>query len=189
AAAAGLVPSLRQRQVVLAGRLWDRAKNLATFDAAASRLDVPFRAAGPLVGPMGDTAAAPRHAVALGPLDPASLAALLATTPVYASPALYEPFGLAVLEAAQAGCALVLSDIPTHREMWGEAAVFVSPDDADGVAAAIAGLLFDPQRLDAHGAAAAGMAARYGLAAMVAGTRAVWREALSAKVAPAEDAA
>ena len=40
--------------------------------------------------------------------------------------ALYEPFGLAVLEAAQAGCALVLSDIPTFRELWDGAALFVA---------------------------------------------------------------
>ena len=32
---------------------------------------------------------------------------------IFFSPALYEPFGLGVLEAAARGCALVLADIPS----------------------------------------------------------------------------
>ena len=48
-----------------------------------------------------------------------------ARCPIFVSAARYEPFGLAVLEAAQAGCALVLSDIPTFRELWDGAALFV----------------------------------------------------------------
>ena len=52
---------------------------------------------------------------------------MMARTAVFVSPALYEPFGLAVLEAAQAGCALVLSDIPTFRELWDGVALFVAP--------------------------------------------------------------
>jgi hypothetical protein len=38
-----------------------------------------------------------------------------------------EPFGLAVLEAAQAGCPLVLSDLPGFRELWDGAALFRRP--------------------------------------------------------------
>jgi glycosyltransferase involved in cell wall biosynthesis len=48
---------------------------------------------------------------------------------VYASPARYEPFGLTVLEAALHGCPLVLSDIPTFRELWHGAALFLPVDD------------------------------------------------------------
>ena len=46
-------------------------------------------------------------------------------------PARYEPFGLSVLEAALSGCALVLGDIPSLREVWGKAAVYVDPDDPE----------------------------------------------------------
>ena len=53
------------------------------------------------------------------------------------SPSLYEPFGLAVLEAALAGCALVLADIPVFRELWDGAAVFFDPRDAAGLASAV----------------------------------------------------
>jgi glycosyltransferase involved in cell wall biosynthesis len=38
-----------------------------------------------------------------------------------------------VLEAARAGCALVLSDIPTFRELWNGAALFVSPHNPDAL--------------------------------------------------------
>jgi glycosyltransferase involved in cell wall biosynthesis len=50
---------------------------------------------------------------------------------IFVSPAMYEPFGLSVLEAASAGCALVLSDIPSFRELWDDAAVFVDPRNID----------------------------------------------------------
>jgi glycosyltransferase involved in cell wall biosynthesis len=56
---------------------------------------------------------------------------------VYAAPARYEPFGYAPLEAALSGCALVLGDIPSFRELWEGAALFVDPDDPAEVAAAI----------------------------------------------------
>ena len=54
---------------------------------------------------------------------------------IYALPARYEPFGLSALEAALSGCALVLGDIPSLREVWGDAALFVAPDDTDALAA------------------------------------------------------
>ncbi|MGE3704921.1 MAG: glycosyltransferase, partial [Vicinamibacterales bacterium] len=59
-------------------------------------------------------------------------------------PARYEPFGLSILEAARAGCALVLGDIPSLRENWTDAAVFVPPDDHDALAAAITRLIETP---------------------------------------------
>jgi glycogen synthase len=49
-----------------------------------------------------------------------------------------------VLEAALAGCALVLGDIPSLREVWGDAALFVHPDDGDALAGALRGLLSNP---------------------------------------------
>jgi glycosyltransferase involved in cell wall biosynthesis len=62
---------------------------------------------------------------------------------IYALPARYEPFGLSVLEAALSGCALVLGDIPSLREIWGDAAIFVPPDDRDAIASAINTLITD----------------------------------------------
>ncbi|HEX5237147.1 MAG TPA: glycosyltransferase family 4 protein [Sphingomicrobium sp.] len=122
--------------VFTASRLWDEGKNVATLDRAAANLDFPFQAAGALQGPNG-AATSLSHIHALGELGHSRLAGLLAARPVFASAALYEPFGLSALEAAQAGCALVLSDIPTHREIWGDAAVFVPARDDAAFTAAI----------------------------------------------------
>jgi glycosyltransferase involved in cell wall biosynthesis len=58
----------------------------------------------------------------------------------------YEPFGLAVLEAAQAGCAVVLSDIPTFRELWDCAAVFVDADNSSRLAHVLGALARSPRR-------------------------------------------
>ena len=58
-------------------------------------------------------------------------------------PARYELFGLSVLEAAQAGCALVLGDIESLRETWDGAALFVSPDDPDALAFTLQRLIAD----------------------------------------------
>jgi glycosyltransferase involved in cell wall biosynthesis len=53
---------------------------------------------------------------------------------IYLFPAKYEPFGLSVLEAGLCGCALVLGDIESLREVWGDAALYVSPGDRDETA-------------------------------------------------------
>ncbi len=163
-----LPPAAQEDVAFTAGRLWDAGKNLAVLDAAAAHLSVPIRAAGPIAGPNGD-AITLRHLELLGNLSEPALAAEFAGRPVFVSAARYEPFGLAVLEAAQAGCALVLSDIPTFRELWDGAACFVPPDDAEGFARAIAAVLADPQRRAALGVAAQERSGRYTVAAMTEG--------------------
>ena len=66
-----------------------------------------------------------------------------------------------MLEAAQAGCALVLSDIATHRELWDGVAVFVSARDDAAFAAAISGLLADRPARDRLGNSARERARQY----------------------------
>ena len=80
---------------------------------------------------------------------------------VFVSPALYEPFGLAVLEAAQAGCALVLADIPTFRELWDGAALFVPPSDDRAIAATLSTITADTALRTRMAAAAERRAADY----------------------------
>jgi glycosyltransferase involved in cell wall biosynthesis len=163
-----------ERLVFTAGRLWDEGKNLRVLDAAAERMQAPLYAAGPLEGPNGArvTLGAVRT---LGLLSPAGVADWLQRSSMFASSALYEPFGLGVLEAAQAGCALVLSDIPTFRELWDGAAEFVAPDDAEGFARACDRLAADDRaQADLAGRARA-RAARYSAAAMTAGVLDAYR--------------
>lgn len=147
------------------GRLWDKGKNVATLDRAAAALAVPLYAAGSTQGPNGDSIAF-EHARALGSISEAELGRWLAARPVFVSAALYEPFGLAVLEAAQAGCPLVLSDIPTFRELWDGAAAFVDPRDHAGFAAAIGRIVGDDTARVELGRAARERSRRYIPAAM-----------------------
>jgi glycosyltransferase involved in cell wall biosynthesis len=62
---------------------------------------------------------------------------------IFVSPALYEPFGLSVLEAARAGCALLLSDIPTFRELWDGAAIFFDLREASDLTQSLQSLRSD----------------------------------------------
>lgn len=171
--------------VFTAGRLWDEGKGIATLDGAAEGLPWPVLAAGDERGPNGARIAL-RHVRPLGRLEPAAVAARLAARPVVCSPALYEPFGLAVLEAAEAGCPLVLSDIATFRELWDGAAIFVPPRDPGALAAALRTVCADPAEQARWGAAARARAARYTQDRMVEGTLAVYRQVLASRHSPTE---
>lgn len=148
-----------------AGRLWDKGKNVATLDRAAALLPVPLQMAGPVAGPNGD-AIVLEHGHHVGNLSECEMARWLAAKPVFVSAALYEPFGLAALEAAFAGCALVLSDIPTFRELWDGAAIFVGAMDHEGFAREIGQIVGDDAARAQLGRAAAKRAERYTVTAM-----------------------
>lgn len=156
-----------------AGRLWDQAKATPLLDAAAARLSVPFRAAGPLQAPHGERVAI-EHMTALGRLDAATLAGELALRPMFVSAACFEPFGLAVLEAAGAGCALVLSGIGTFRELWTGAALIVDENTPQAYAAAVERLIADPALRAQLGEAARVRAGRYTPAAMASAMTAIY---------------
>ncbi len=162
-----------------AGRLWDGGKNAATLDRAAAELAVPLYAAGPLSGPNGDRIELD-HVRTLGNLDERELARWLAAKPVFVSAARYEPFGLAVLEAAAAGCPLVLSDIPSFRELWDGVATFVPATDHLAFAKAIESILGDAYLRTATGEAAKERAARYTPDAMARAMLAIYRELAAA---------
>ena len=137
--------STKEPFILSAGRLWDEAKNVAALAEIASELPWPVRVAGEDSHPMRPEArtGTPRSVVGLGRLAPEDLADAMARAAVYALPARYEPFGLSVLEAALSACALVLGDIPSLREIWGDAALFVPPDDVDALRAALLKLIED----------------------------------------------
>jgi glycogen synthase len=131
-------PAPKQDLIFSAGRLWDEAKNLSTLAAAARRLPWPVYIA-------GETGAAPSTPVRpLGRLSTRELARWYGRAAVYALPARYEPFGLSVLEAGLSGCALVLGDVPSLRDIWGPAAVFVDADDDRALAELIAWTMTHP---------------------------------------------
>ncbi|CAN7624611.1 glycosyltransferase family 4 protein [Neorhizobium sp. LjRoot104] len=122
--------------VCAAARWWDDGKNGGVLDEAAAFTAWPIMMAGPNTGPDGETVPI-RYAERLGELPHADVMALMRRSSVFVSPSVYEPFGLAALEAARAHNALVLADIPTYRELWDGAALFTDPRDAKALAAAV----------------------------------------------------
>ncbi len=119
-----------------AGRWWDDGKNGAVLDQAAALTDFPIVMAGSNKGP-NEQYLALEHARHLGELSYAEAMALMEKAAIVVSPSIYEPFGLSALEAARAGAALVLSDIPTYRELWDGCAVFADPRDPKAFAEAL----------------------------------------------------
>lgn len=160
-----------------AGRLWDEGKNIAVLDRAAARLNLPVVAAGPLKGPNGARIEF-QNLKTVGQLSESEIAGWLKPAPVFVSPARYEPFGLAVLEAAQAGCPLVLSDIPSFRELWEGAALFVPADDDGAFSAAVERIIGDRALRGRLGAAARDRSLAYSVEAMAAGVFDLYRSLL-----------
>jgi glycogen synthase len=132
----------KQPLVFSAGRLWDEAKNIAAVSALAPALPWPVYLAGEARGP-GRTCVPSGSAHYLGRLSKEAITAWYARAAIYALPARYEPFGLSIVEAAAAGCALVLGDIRTLRENWTDAALFVPPDNRRALRRAIDQLIAD----------------------------------------------
>jgi glycosyltransferase involved in cell wall biosynthesis len=100
---------------------------------------------------------------------------------IYAHPARYEPFGLSVLEAAAAGCALVLGDIDSLRENWDGAALFVAPDDSGALGAAIQKLIAAPQERSRLAMRARARAAGFTIERMADAYLEAYRDALNAR--------
>ncbi|HVS66531.1 MAG TPA: glycosyltransferase family 4 protein [Thermoanaerobaculia bacterium] len=152
--AADVLPRIKEPYVAAAARRWDDAKDLGLLESAARHLAWPVRVAGHHAqrvdrgrGPAPANGAGPATAVErMGHLDAEALADLLGRAAVFAHPVRYEPFGLTVLEAALAGCALVLSDIPSLREQWEGVAELVPPGDERALRDALVGLIEDPGR-------------------------------------------
>jgi len=166
---AGLLRSGAKREVIFsAGRVWDAAKNVRALDAVAARLPWPVIVAGDWRQPDGG-GEPPSNLLCLSLLERAQVRDWLAQSSIYASPAYYEPFGLGVLEAALSGCALVLGDIATLRELWSDAALFVPPDDHDALLASLTDLMERPSLRANLGREARARGLRYSIERMTQG--------------------
>jgi glycosyltransferase involved in cell wall biosynthesis len=104
-----------------------------------------------------------RRVVLHGVVPPAGVAALLAGADVFALPSLQEAYGMAWAEAMAAGLPVVgwrtsnLPNLVSHRVEG----LLASPEDLDGLAAALASLAADPAARTAMGDAARRRAARF----------------------------
>jgi glycosyltransferase involved in cell wall biosynthesis len=157
--------------VLAAGRLWDEAKNVAALQDVGPRLPWPVCVAGEERPPDGCDARGYERRVEdnllrLGRLSAATMAGWYARAAIYALPARYEPFGLSAVEAGLSSCALVLGDIPSLREVWGDAAVFVPPGDRDALSEAIRRFIDDGHLRENYARRARVRAAHFSLSRM-----------------------
>ncbi len=110
------------------GRIWDFGKNAALL----TRIDPPC-----IVHVVGSTKNPETVVTSAGMVESSTpklffkgvladlqLQQLYARSGLYIATSRYEPFGLAPLEAALSRCAIVASDIPPLREIWGDTAVY-----------------------------------------------------------------
>jgi glycosyltransferase involved in cell wall biosynthesis len=112
----------RALQAVTAGRLWDEAKNATMLREVHSPMPIL------IAGEQGEQNIAANGQIGsarlLGALPELALLNLFRQSSIYLATSIYEPFGLAPLEAALCGCAVLVNDIASLREVWGEAALY-----------------------------------------------------------------
>jgi glycogen synthase len=115
--------SARKMQAVTGGRLWDEAKNLQMLEDVDSPMPLLIA---------GEREYGSAHlefrgeAKLLGTVSNAALMELFEESAIYICTSKYEPFGLAPLEAALCGCAVLANDIDSLHEVWGDAALYFS---------------------------------------------------------------
>lgn len=136
-------PGEKKPIVFAAGRIWDEGKNLSLLAECAPSIPWPVYIAGESQHPDGKKTSL-ENVYTLGSLGCVEMAQWFADASIYSLPAKYEPFGLSALEAALSGCALVLGDIPSLREIWGDAAVFVPVNDKYALSQSIGELIDNP---------------------------------------------
>jgi len=136
----------RTVDAMMAGRLWDEGKNAHCFERAVEGLATGvYAAAGPLQGPGAAFVPASDRLSYTGALAHQELRALFSQSKLFVSPALYDPFGLVVVEAALAGCGLILADIASYRQLWGDTAVYFPPNEPLALRRIIQVILHDPE--------------------------------------------
>jgi glycosyltransferase involved in cell wall biosynthesis len=138
----------KEDNVLSVGRLWDGGKQASLLTQVETEVpvliagteqhaDESFRSAESGLGESHP------QLFLKGPQSEAQLRQLFGRASTYVATSRYEPFGLAPVEAALSRCALICNDIPTFRELWGDAAVYFKRNDAESLQAAIEQLQSD----------------------------------------------
>jgi glycosyltransferase involved in cell wall biosynthesis len=140
----------KEQQILAVGRIWDGGKQVhlltqseppATTVVVGSERnpDSNVQAARVVQGAAGS------RIHLKGPQSDAQLRQLFSRSAVFAATSRYEPFGLAPLEAALSRCALVMNDIPTYRELWGDSALYFRRNDGRSLHETLARVIAEPQ--------------------------------------------
>jgi glycosyltransferase involved in cell wall biosynthesis len=160
-------PGVKQNFILSSGGMADEAKNIAALEHLAPQVPWPIHI-------IGDG----QH------LDETAIAHELSEAAIFAMPALYEPFGLSILEAAMSGCALILGDVPSLHELWYESALFVPGDDLSAIRDELRHLIAQPEDRQRLGDAARERAARYTSSAMAKSYLAAYRQLYESQYRP-----
>jgi glycosyltransferase involved in cell wall biosynthesis len=181
---------LVDRAYVLSISTIEPRKNFDRLFAAHQKLPAALRRRAPLVIAGGKGWGAGLNADAagaamrrgelriLGHVADDDLVALCARAGVFAYVSLYEGFGLPVIEAMAAGCAVVASNTTAIPEVAGDAALLVDPLDEAAIAAGLQTVLEDPSLAGRLREAGLARAALFGWDRTVAGLLEAWRAAL-----------
>jgi len=144
----------KQDYIVSIGRLWDAGKQATLL--LRDDLPLPTILVGSEESPQGAVASA--HAMGrlaklrmMGPQSEQQLSQLLAGASVYVATSRYEPFGLALLEAALSGCPIVANDIETFHEVWGEDAIYFERNNPQSLVLTIQEIASNPLRRSEYG--------------------------------------
>ena len=111
----------RSLRAITVGRLWDEAKGLEILAGVVTCM--PMLVVGEA---RFESSQAPelKNVKLLGSLKEEQVLDVLRGSALYLATSIYEPFGMAPLEAALCGCGLVARDIASLREVWGNAAEY-----------------------------------------------------------------
>ena len=148
----------KEDSVLAVGRFWDAGKQVSLLTQRVHPLpvcivsdDTPALASRSPIRTDVKLAVADLNVAMRGPQNEAQMRNLYSRASIYAATSRYEPFGLPVLEAALSRCAIVANDIPSFREIWGEAAIFFRTNDEASLAEVIRRLRQDPELCRAYG--------------------------------------
>ncbi len=187
-AAGGAGPSFKTPYALTVGTLEPR-KNIGLLIEAVRRVPgIHLFHAGPIGwnigGVLGDMDRLVNLGCAerLGYRSDAELAALYRGATVAVFPSIYEGFHLPPLDALSLGCPVIASDIPVHREVLGEAAVYVPRNQPERLAEAIQRLLNQPNERARLASLGPERALRYGWDRAAGQLVAILREAANRKI-------
>jgi glycosyltransferase involved in cell wall biosynthesis len=92
-------------------------------------LGSPARGAGPILEALETSEFLRRHVVLVSGLASPALRALIGAARALLMPSLAEGFGLPIIEALALGTPVLASDLPAHREVGADLAVYLDPAD------------------------------------------------------------
>ena len=127
--------------VLAVGRLWDASRQLSLLTEHAHPMpvcivgsDQPHQASALPIRADVKLAVDNIKVALVGPQTESQLRTLYSRSAIYAATSRYEPFSMTTLEAAFSRCAIVANDIPSMREIWGDAALYFRTNDASSLA-------------------------------------------------------